>query len=98
MFAFALKVFFLVPSGLRFFGLVHLTYDALAFAAPLVWTGLELLRGYLFTGFSMGLLGHTQFEFPLLIQIASYTGAYGISFLMAFANAALAAVILYVLV
>ena len=51
-------------------------------AAPIVWTGLELLRGYLFTGFSVALLGHTQVDHLWLIQVGDLTGAYGVSFLV----------------
>ena len=50
--------------------------------APVVWTGLELARGHLFTGFSMALLGHSQFEHPTVIQVADFGGAYAVSFLM----------------
>jgi apolipoprotein N-acyltransferase len=48
--------------------------------APAIWTGLELIRGHFLTGFSMGLLGHTQAEQPTLIQIADVGGAYAVAF------------------
>jgi apolipoprotein N-acyltransferase len=48
-------------------------------AAPLLWIGLELLRGHLITGFSMGLLAHTQAEFPRLLQICDLAGGYTLS-------------------
>jgi apolipoprotein N-acyltransferase len=51
-------------------------------AAPLVWTGLELLRGRLLTGFSFGMLAHTQVEWTHLIQISDLFGAYGVSFVV----------------
>jgi len=51
-------------------------------AAPIVWTGLELLRGRLLTGFSFGLLAHTQAEWTPLIQISDLCGAYGVSFVV----------------
>jgi len=64
-------------------------------ATPFVWVSFEFIRSNLsFLALPWALLGHSQFQYPLLIQIASYTGAYGISFLIAFANAALAAVVL----
>ena len=59
---------------------VHRMRTPLILAAPVVWTGLELARGYLITGFSMGLLGHALFEQTVLIQIADLFGAYGVSF------------------
>lgn len=54
----------------------------IAVAAPINWVGLELTRGYLITGFSMGLLAHTQAEFPSLIQIADIAGGYTLSFVI----------------
>lgn len=62
----------------------------LILAAPLVWTGLELARGYALSGFSLGLLAHTQVKISGLIQLADVTGAYGISFLIVLVNSALA--------
>jgi len=55
----------------------------LILAAPVVWTGLELLRGYLMTGFSWYYLAHTQHRWIELIQISDVVGAYGVSFLIA---------------
>ncbi len=52
-------------------------------AAPVVWVGLELLRGYLLTGFSWYYLAHTQYRWIELIQISDVVGAYGVSFLVA---------------
>jgi apolipoprotein N-acyltransferase len=61
---------------------VHAWRLPLLVAAPVVWVGLELLRGHLFTGFSMGLLGHVLYEYPHWIQIADLFGAYGVSFMI----------------
>ena len=43
---------------------------------------LELLRGWLFTGFPWSLLGVSQYQLVPLIQIAAVTGVYGVSFLV----------------
>jgi apolipoprotein N-acyltransferase len=51
-------------------------------AAPMVWTGLELLRSHLMTGFSFCMLAHTQVEWTPLIQISDLFGAYGVSFVV----------------
>ena len=51
-------------------------------ACPTIWVALELLRGHLFTGLSLALLGHTQIDNLALIQISSITGAYGVSFIV----------------
>ncbi len=55
----------------------------LTLAAPILWVGLELLRGYLMTGFSWYYLAHTQHRWIELIQISDLVGSYGVSFLVA---------------
>jgi apolipoprotein N-acyltransferase len=67
--------------------LVHGWRVPLVIAAPLVWTGLEVIRGHFATGFAVGLLGHTQTNFPTVIQIADLGGAYAVSFVMMVAAA-----------
>ena len=52
-------------------------------AVPVVWTGLELLRGFFLTGFAWYYLGHSQHRFASLTQIADLVGTYGISFVVA---------------
>ena len=69
---------------------VHRWKLSVAIAAPAVWTGLELVRGHLITGFSMALLGHTQVKATSLIQIADLFGAYGVSFLVVFVGSCVA--------
>ncbi len=56
----------------------------------IVWTSLEYLRAWLMTGFSWYYLGHTQYRWISLIQISDITGAYGVSFLIAAINGAIA--------
>ena len=53
---------------------------------PIIWVGLELLRSHVITGFAWLLLGHSQFRWVRLIQIADLTGAYGVSFIVAMTN------------
>ncbi|MCA9081047.1 MAG: apolipoprotein N-acyltransferase [Planctomycetaceae bacterium] len=62
-------------------------------AAPIMWIGLEYLRGHLFTGFSWYLLGHTQYRWIGLIQVSDLAGGYGVSLLVMLANAAIAQLI-----
>jgi apolipoprotein N-acyltransferase len=59
----------------------------LVITVPVVWTALEFLRSFLLTGFAWYYLGHTQHDFLPLIQIADVAGAYGVTFLVAAANA-----------
>ena len=61
------------------------------FAAAL-WTALEFAQTYLFTGFPWELLGYSQYQVLPVIQIAGFTGVYGVSFLVMLLNATLAMV------
>jgi len=54
---------------------------------PVLWVALEYLRSFLLTGFPWASLGYSQYSVLSLIQIADVTGVYGISFLIALANA-----------
>ncbi len=56
---------------------------------PALWVTVELIRGR-FLGQPWGLLGYTQHSLPSLIQIASITGVYGVSFLIALASTGIA--------
>jgi apolipoprotein N-acyltransferase len=62
----------------------------LTLAAPIVWVGLELLRGYLMTGFGWYYLAHSQYRWIELIQISDLVGAYGVSFLIALVSGCIA--------
>jgi apolipoprotein N-acyltransferase len=59
----------------------------LMLAAPIVWVGLEYSRAYFLTGFPWYYLAHGQSELLPLIQIADFSGALGVSFLIALLNA-----------
>ncbi len=59
----------------------------LVITVPVVWTALEFLRSFLLTGFAWYFLGHTQHAVLPMIQIADFAGAYGVTFLVAAANA-----------
>jgi len=59
-------------------------------AAPLVWVSLELLRGIPLGGFCWHYLGHGLYRQTGWIQIADFSGVYGVSFLLATVNAVLA--------
>jgi apolipoprotein N-acyltransferase len=69
---------------------VHRLGVPVILAAPIVWTGLELVRGHLLTGFTMASLGHTQYRWIELIQLSDLAGAYGVGFLVMFVAACLA--------
>jgi apolipoprotein N-acyltransferase len=59
-------------------------------AAPFVWTGLELLRGRLLTGFPWGTLGATQWRHPGILQAGALGGVALVSWLVVLANAGVA--------
>jgi apolipoprotein N-acyltransferase len=59
----------------------------LMMAAPILWVGLEYIRAHLLTGFPWYYLGHSQYRFLTLIQVADIASALGISFLIAMVNA-----------
>jgi apolipoprotein N-acyltransferase len=49
-------------------------------AAPVLWTSMECLQSLGELGFPWLLLAHSQASFPVLLQQATVTGAYGVSF------------------
>jgi len=59
--------------------LVHDWNWPLVAAAPLAWMAFEHLRGWLFGGFTLAGLGHTQWRWTTLIQLADCFGACGVS-------------------
>ena len=66
--------------------------------APVLWVSFEYLRSHAdFMGLPWALLGHSQYLNLPIIQIASLTGVYGISFLIVMVNAALSEVVSYLL-
>lgn len=73
---------------------VHRVRVPLWLAAPVVWTGLELARAHLFTGFLMGSLAHTQVRFTPLIQISNVVGEYGVHFLIIAVAAAITSIVM----
>jgi apolipoprotein N-acyltransferase len=61
------------------------------------WVALEMVVARMFTGFPWNLLGSTQFQITPLIQIASVTGIYGVSFLIVWTSLSLLSAVLMVL-
>ena len=62
-----------------------------ALLAPALWVALEYLRSHAgFLALPWMLLGHSQYRQPLLIQVTSVTGVYGLSFVIVLINVALA--------
>lgn len=62
--------------------------------APFFWVATEWVRSSFGSGFPWVLLGTSQSRVIPVVQLASVTGVYGLSFLVALVNAAAAAVVL----
>ncbi|MDG1991461.1 MAG: apolipoprotein N-acyltransferase [Pirellulales bacterium] len=58
-------------------------------AAPISWVACEQLRGALFGGFTFAMLGHSQWRWTTLLQIADIAGAIGLSGIVMLVAAAL---------
>jgi apolipoprotein N-acyltransferase len=58
-------------------------------ACAAIWVGLEMTLARILGGFPWNLLGDSQYEMTPLIQIAAYTGVYGVSFLAMWASLSL---------
>ena len=58
-------------------------------AGAAVWVALEMVRARLFGGFPWNPLGASQYQLIPLIQIASVTGVYGVSFLVVWVSLSL---------
>jgi apolipoprotein N-acyltransferase len=72
-------------------GLVHGRGWPLVAAAPLSWVACEQLRGWVLGGFTFAALGHTQWRWTTLIQVADAAGAVGTSGIVMVGAAGLAA-------
>jgi len=54
-----------------------------------IWVALEMVLTYIFGGFPWNLLADSQFRIVPLIQFASFTGVYGVSFLIVWTSVSL---------
>jgi apolipoprotein N-acyltransferase len=75
-----------------YFGVFSITYALIPgktlkpILVSATWVVLESIRGFILTGFPWALFSHTQASHPILIQVASLTGAPFLSFLLVFSN------------
>ncbi|MDY0131224.1 MAG: apolipoprotein N-acyltransferase [Desulforegulaceae bacterium] len=56
------------------------------FLIPALWTGLDFISSFLFSGFPWVFAGYSQYKNSYLIQISSIFGVYGITFYIVFIN------------
>jgi len=96
-------------GGLFFMAVIYALYYSLFFFAiavvskrlkelrwiitPMLWVGLELIRSVGYHAFEWNLVGHSQWNHPLLIQSADLLGVWGITFLVLLVNSVAAEVI-----
>jgi apolipoprotein N-acyltransferase len=66
----------------------------LVFRAPLIWVALDFIKARLFTGLPWQDLGYSQYQHPLVNQIADLTGHNGLTFLIVMTNALVVGLIL----
>lgn len=52
------------------------------FAAPILWTGLELIQGYMLSGFLLNQQAIAFYKAPVMLQLAEFGGSYVISFIV----------------
>ena len=81
-----------LPSALPLDKLLLLSWGqrlAWALACAAFWVAWEMVQARIFTGFPWNFLGATQYAMLPLIQIASVTGVYGLSFVMAWFSVSL---------
>lgn len=65
------------------FSKIHLSFPRFVFIlTPFLWISFEYILTHLLTGFPWELLGYSQFKNLPLIQLASVTGVYGISWVL----------------
>ncbi|MBI4550657.1 MAG: apolipoprotein N-acyltransferase, partial [Candidatus Latescibacteria bacterium] len=62
--------------------------------AAALWTALEWVQSFFLTGFPWELLGYSQYRVLSIIQIARFTGVYGVSFLVVLVNATITMLLL----
>lgn len=59
-------------------------------SVPFLWVSQEYVRSNMsFLALPWGLLAHSQYQHPLVLQMTSITGAFGLSFLIALVNSSL---------
>ncbi|MGE0268558.1 MAG: apolipoprotein N-acyltransferase [Candidatus Omnitrophota bacterium] len=84
-------LFFYLAVYYALFGFFYCSSHAMSpvrrlFFLPSVWAVLEFVRAHLFTGFDWISLGHSQFRNLCSIQMADFSGVFGVSFIIVMTN------------
>ncbi|AIW88466.1 MULTISPECIES: apolipoprotein N-acyltransferase [unclassified Treponema] len=92
MYIVALEYFFYYMLTVPLLKLADICFPRYGFIVQwLIWIGYEYVKTLGFLGFSYGLVGYSQWQFIPLIQIASVFGVWGVSALVCFPSAWIAA-------
>ena len=92
MYIVALEYFLYYMTTIPLLKLADLCFPRYGFAVQwLIWIGYEYIKTLGFLGFSYGLVGYSQWQFIPFIQIASIFGVWGVSALVCFPSAWIAA-------
>ena len=92
MYIVALEYFFYYMLTIPLLKLADIYFPRYGFIVQwLIWIGYEYIKTLGFLGFSYGLVGYSQWQFVPLIQIASIFGVWGVSALVCFPSAWIAA-------
>jgi apolipoprotein N-acyltransferase len=67
----------------------RLTRFSWALLCAALWVALEMIRTRFLSGFPWSLLGVSQYQMTPLLQISSFTGVYGVSFLVVWTSVSL---------
>jgi apolipoprotein N-acyltransferase len=89
LFALAYALYFVLFGLGLYFAIMKIGPGGLLFAAPL-WVTVELLRAHLFSGFPWMLSGYALVPYAGILQIAAWTGIYGLSFIATGVNSMIA--------
>lgn len=87
---FTLYYSILIPVTMLLYRAVSSSRIGRVLIFPLAFAIFEYLHSIGFLGYPWGLAGHTQYGFTSLIQVASLTGVWGVSFLLLLANSLIA--------
>ena len=94
IFAAYLALYFAIFSAC--FTWLNLKPAASFFIAPILWVCLEYIRSFMLSGFPWELAGYSQFKWLPIIQVADFTGVYGVSFLIILGNITICFLFLYI--
>ncbi|ULQ59853.1 hypothetical protein K7I13_00390 [Brucepastera parasyntrophica] len=88
MYVIAALYFFYLMITVPLLKLADMLFPRYGYLAQwILWIGYEYVKTLGFTGFSYGIIGYSQWSWPVIIQIASIFGVWGVSALVVFPSA-----------